>query len=814
MGRLPLGLRYAVRMLRKSPGFTLIAVAVIAGGIGANTAIFTVVNAVLLKPLPYPGSERIVNIVRGDGGSISPPMFAHWAQEDSGMDELAAYDSHSAGINLGGADRPELVRTLHVSRNYFRLFGAAPVAGRTFTANEDLPGGAHVLLMSYDLWQRHFGGETALLGRTVDLAGAPYTVIGILSPSFRSNPLSEIWLPLQLDPNSRNQAHTLTAAGRLRPDVTLAEANARMRVIGVRYVRDHPESRGDDDRCSVQTMQSRLTGDAEPSLLILLGAVGLVLLIACANVANLLLARAAGRQREMAIRAAVGASRLRLAGQLLAESLLLSALGATLGLALGAWGVRILLNFAPGNLPRAEELAAAPVLDPVILAFTVGLAGVTTILFGIVPALRISRVDLSSTLKQLSGCSPSGFKTNRLGGLLVAGEMALAVVLLCAALLLVRSFLVLHNVKPGFDARSVLSLQASLAGKRYATAARVNQLGALLVERVERVPGVDSAALTSSTPLEGDMDMIFTIPGRPLPSGAKFHGDVLWRFVSGSYFRVLQIPLLAGRVFREAEPGRTVVINEAMARKFWPKENPVGKHILIGGGLVEFEQGMAEIIGIAGDTREFGLDHDPAPLMIQPYRQISDPVVALVGSMMPVAFLVRARAGVSPLSLRPDVEREFLARDAQIAPSRVRSLEQVVSDSMARQSFNLLLLGVFAGGALLLAAVGIYGVVSFSVEQRTKEIGIRSALGAGRANTLMLVMAHGMKLALLGTLAGLPAAFGLTRLLGALLFGVTPGDPVTFAAVTGIVILVAVVAMAVPAVRATRLDPLAALRRE
>ncbi len=812
MGSVLADLRHAARLLIKSPGFTIVALAAIALGIGANTAIFTVVNAVLLNPLPYPDSGHIVTITRVGPGPVSVPEFNYFSQQNLGLENLTAFDFMGAGVNLAGSARPEFVHGIHVSAAYFGLFGAHPILGRVFTKEEDRPGAPRVLVVSYGLWQRRFGGDPAILGKAVTLGGAPSTIVGVLSPAFQPNPPADLWLPLQADPNDANQAHFLVIAGRLPPGDALAAA--RVAVLAKRYVKTHPGQVGDDDKLEVQPMRRYLTGDVQPALLILLGAVGLVLLIACANVANLLLARAAGRQREMAIRSAVGAARGRIVRQLLTESLLLAIAGGVLGLTLGSWGLRALLLFTPGDLPRAEELAATHALDPSMLAFAAAVSLFTGVVFGLFPALQISRIDLSSALKESSGRAGTGLKHNRLRGLLAASEMSLAVVLLCGAALLIRSFIALHSVDPGFDPHNLLTLQVSLAGERYSTTAASSLMTRQMTERLEGLPGVAAASAANSLPLEGGMDMIFNIPGRPLAVGEKFAGDVQWRFVSGHYFEALRIPLRSGRLLRQQEPSRVVVINEAMARKFWPKENPVGKTIVIGAGLPDLEQPPAEIAGIVGDVHENSLDNGAPPTMYQLYAQVPDKAMALVNTMVPAGFAIRSQPGVSPLSLRSAVEREFAASDTQLAPTNVKTMESVAWNSTARQNFMLMLLGVFAAIALLLAVMGIYGVLSYTVEQRTQEIGIRAALGATRADTLRLVIGQGLRVSAIGVAAGLIAALGLTRLLASLLYGVKPADPLSFAAVTIALSLVALAACAIPAYRATRVDPIVALRYE
>jgi predicted permease len=770
-------LRQGCRVFVKSPGFTLAVLATLALGIGANTALFTVINTVLLHPLPYPESSRIVNITRRGGGTDSVPMFTYWQQYNSLFEDLAAYDFIGSGLNLSGGDRPELVQGLHVSRNYFRLFGAKPILGRTFTEGEDRPGGAQVLLLSYGLWQRRFGGDPSILGKAITLGGAPYTLIGILSPRFQPYPPADVCMPLQADPNNTNQAHILMVSGRLLSGTTLAEANSQMSVIGKRYVQTHADQLGNDDKIQVTPMQQVITGDIRPALLILLGAVGLLLLIACANVANLLLARAAGRQKEIAIRAAIGAGRGQIVWQLLTESLLLALTGGALGLALGSWGVRALLTLTPGDLPRVDEMAAIPALNPWVAGFTVLLSLVTGILFGLVPSIQVSRADLTSLLKESGGHTSASLKHNRARGILVSAEVAIAVILLCGAVLLIRSFAALHSVEPGFDSRNLLTMKVSLAGQKLASASIVDRMARQWVERVERTPGVEAAAMANNLPFEAGMDMIFNIPGRPPLEGFKFTGDVQWRFVSAHYFGTLRIPLRSGRLFRDRERAQTVVINEAMASKFWPNADPVGQAILIGAGLgSDFEEGATEIVGVVGNVRENGLDNDPPPLMYQLQSQIPDGAMKLVNGLQLAGVVVRTNPGIAPTSVSQAVQQALLAGDTPLPVTRVRTMEQVSLNSTARQNFNLLLLGVFAAIALLLAAVGIYGVMSYTVEQRTHEVGIRTALGASPSDVPKLIVGQGFKLTLIGVGMGIVGALMLTRFVSSLLYGVRPSD--------------------------------------
>jgi putative ABC transport system permease protein len=805
-------LRFGLRMLWKSPGFAAVAVLTLALGIGANTTIFSVIDAVLLRPLPYPDSDRIVSINRLGTGLLSMPLFAFSQQNNPGFEDLAAYDDGSASVNLISGERPKLVVARRVSLNYFRLFGASPTLGRAFTAQEDQPAGPEVAVMSYGLWQDEFGGRPSILGANITLGGASYTIVGVTSPGFLPYPPTDLWIPLEADPNSTNQAHTLGVAGRLPAGVTLSQANSWLTAIGRRYVQTHPLQLGGDDNLHATPLEQEMTGDVRPALLILLGAVGLVLLIACANVANLLLARATGRQKEIAVRAALGASRGRIVRQLLWESFFLASVGGALGLALGAAGVRILLALAPGNLPRAKELASAAMLDPSITGFAALLVLVTAILFGLFPAIQLSRTNLVASLQE-SGRTGAGLKGKRARSALVEAQIAITVVLLCGATLLIRSFTAMHGQRLGFDPRNLLTVEVSLSGPAYSKSSDMDRLARQIASRIERIPGVESAALASALPLEGEQDMIFDIPGRPHQNGYKFAGDVQWRIVSAHYFQTLRIPLVSGRLLNETESARTVVISESMARKYWPNSDPIGQAIVIGPGLgPAFEEGPTEIVGIAGDVRE-RLDAGPTSVIYQIPSQIPDAAIALVNDLTPDAIIVRTEPGLSSMSVGQEVQQALQA-DGRLAATKFRTMEQVSLDSTARQNFNLFLLGLFAAMALLLAMVGVYGVMSYSVEQQTREIGIRGALGACPRDILGHVLLQALRLAVGGLVVGIGASLWLTRLLGRQLFGVKPSDPLTFLSVPLILLLVAIAAAYIPARRAMRVDPMVALRHE
>ncbi len=810
-------------MMRRSPAFTAIAVAALALGIGANTGIFSVIDKVLLEPLPFPQPDRLMRIGRkypqGTGYSVSIPKYMVWCQNNA-FSAMALYDFAGPGMNLTGTDRPEQIKGIHVSADYFKVFGVGPVIGRTFTASEDSPNGPKGALISNKLWRSHFGADPAILNRTISLNGDSYSIVGVLPARFTPDPPADVWIPLRADPNSTNQGHYLMAAGRLKPGVTIEQARAEMKLRGEEFRRMFPAWMDKGESVTVVPMRDAMVGDVKTALFILFGAVGFVLLIACTNVANLLLARAAVRQKELAIRSALGAGRWRIVRQLLTESVILAGLGGVLGFVLGAWGVRALLLLVPGNIPRLTDPGQAQtvfsVLDWRMAAFTVGISFLTGIVFGLFPALEISNPDVASTLKEASGRSATGRRHNRIRKTLVASEMALAVVLLASAALLIRTFIGLSTVNTGIDPHNVLTLQTSLAGGNYSRTLKVDSFAVRVLRRIEGLPGVQAAALAIVLPTDSEIDIPFNIAGKPPKAGQKFNGDEQWRFISPHYFKVFRIPLLRGRVFDERDvnnSAQVMVINQVMAKKYWPKEDPVGQVITIGRGLgPQFNDAPRQIVGIVGDVRETGLADTGVGVMYIPQSQVPDALTQLANSIIPLSWCVRT--AVDPNSLRTAIQGEFQAADNQVSVSKIRTMEQVLAANVSRQNFNMVLLSLFAGVAMVLAAIGIYGLMSYAVEQQTHEIGIRMALGAGQMDVLKLILRQGMTPALIGVAAGLAIAYGLTRVLSSLLYGVKAGDPFTFAAVAGALTAVALCASYIPALRAARVDPLCALRQE
>jgi len=812
--------KHSLLMFRKNPGFTLTALAALALGVGANTAIFSVVNTVLLKPLTYPDAGRMVEFFHHpvNGGSLlatnlaSIPMFHLYERQTAVFEDVAAYDFTSPGFNLTG-DRPEQLHGIHVTEAYFRLFGARTVLGRTFTRLEDSPHGGQVVVLSYGFWQRRFGGDPGIVGKWIPLGNEPYTIVGVIGKEFFSDPDADIWLPFQFEPESTNGNQYFQAAARLKPGITLAAANAQMKLATAEYYRLFPISNPRNGEIfAVEPLRDLIIGDARRSLMVMLGAVGLVLLISCANVANLLLVRAAGRKRELAIRSALGAGRGRLIRQLLTESVLLSAGGAALGLLLGFAGVRALLAASPAGLPRLGENGSAVAMDWRVLAFTLGVSLLTGILFGLFPPFAASRADLNSSLKEGGNRFGTGFRSGKTRSLLVASEVALALVLLIGAALLIRTFMSLRAVGPGFDAQNVLTAEMSMTGARLHTTAGIAELSRNVRQRLNAIPGVEVSASTVWLPNQVDDSLVFEIAGHP----EKGWAGVRWMSFSPGYLSVFKIPILRGRDFREtdtlAAPG-VALINQALANRFWPSEDPVGRQIQVGTGMgVQADEPPRTIIGLVGDTHNNGLGHPPDPMLMVPTAQVVDWYAAAYSDTSAMIWAARTRG--DPRRAIVAITEQLRLGSGDLPVAHVRTMEEVMGRSTARQRFNMLLLTIFGVVALVLAAIGIYGLLAYSVEQRTQEMGIRMALGADGASIRNLVVRQGMQLALAGAAVGIAAAFALTRLLSSLLFGVKPWDPAVFISAPLVLSAVALLAVWLPATHASKLDPMQALRNE
>jgi len=810
-------IRHACRSLLRSPGFSVAAILTLALGIGANTAVFSVVNAVLLKPLSYPEPDRIVQFrlksTEGTVPSASIPDLRFWMQHAEAVDDISAYDLGEAVLGLTSGI-PEEVHGAHVTSNYFRLFGASLALGRTFSADEDRAGSGKVVVLSYWLWKRRFGGDPQIVGKAISLEKGPYTVVGVTGESFRTDPESDLWIPFQFNLNSIDQLHSFGAAGRLKPGLSLSQANMQLRLASQAAQRQgllpDPEY-----TFVLEPLRDAIVRDARAALLLMQAAVGLVLLIACANVANLLLGRATVRQREFAIRAAIGAGRGRLLRQFATESVLLSTCGGGVGLFMGSLGVHALLSISPGNIPRIGVAGASVGLDWRVLMFTLGISLLVGIVFGIVPALRVCGPSLNQSLNEGNQRLGSGSSQSKVRSLIVLSEVSLSVVLLIGAALLIRTFVALRDVNPGFDGHNVFLMEMSLHGSQFATTANVARLVEDARQRLAGVAGVEIAAATCSPPFGDRMGLPFAAVGTPSGNSGST-GDAEWMSLSPGYFSVLRIPVIRGRDFHEQDgkgaPG-VVLINEIMAKRYWADKDPIGQTIEIGRGIgPDFEDEPRQIIGIVADTRDQDLSQAAEPTMMIPLAQEPDGITRLWLQFGPIFWLFRTH--LEPHQVAVDVSEQLREASGGLPAGRIRTMDEVLSHSIARQNFSMLLLGVFAMAALALTAVGIYGVMAYSVAQRTHEIGVRMALGADRARIRNLVVGKGMLTAGLGVIVGLAAAAFLARFLAGFLFGVRAWDPMVFIAVPLVLALVALFALWIPARRAARLEPIEALRVE
>jgi putative ABC transport system permease protein len=794
-------IRYAIRSLIKRPGFVAIAVATLAFGIGANTAIFTVVNAVLLRPLSYPEPEKVVvfegiNPSRGiPESNMSVPDFADWRNQSQSFEKIGGFVTGNAF--LVSNDESERVRGTWVTEDFFALFRTPALKGRVIQTDDCKEGGENVAVLSYGLWLRRFGGSDSVVGSKVMLSNNSTTVIGVMPPTFDYPAQTDVWSALPLNPAKEERDNRfLNVVARLKNGVPIDQAQGEMNIISDRLAKSYVQTNlGWEVR--VSGLQDRLVGNVRASLWILLGAVGLVLLIACANVANLQLARATYRKREIAVRTALGANRLRIMRQLLTESLLLSIVSGVIGIALSFWLTKLLIGISPANAPRFDEIR----IDGWVLAFAFAVAVLTGVIFGLVPAIQTSHADLNETLKE-SGRTGTHSSRNRIGSALMVSEIALSFMLLVGAGLLIKSFMRLREVNPGFNADKVLSIRASLPPGKYADGEPRAQMYRQMIEKIESTPGVSSAGGILSLPLGADA---FNL-GRGYirqgdPATTEYQGDAAYLAITPRYFETLQIPLKAGRVFsdRDTEQApKVVIVNETMARQLWPGESPIGRRIWIW----RDEKVDREIVGVVGDTRT-SIDTEAGSQLYIPFAQDATWGLALV-----------IRTTEDPSTLAPVLRNQIRSVDKGIALYNVRTLEDIVATSMAPRRTPMLLLSSFAAVAMLLAMLGIYGVTAYYVTNRTHEIGVRIALGAQFKDVLTLVLTRGVALAITGIAIGVVGAFALTRYLTTLLFGVRPLDWVTFALVALVLVVVALLACAIPARRAAKVDPLIALRYE
>jgi predicted permease len=805
MDTLTQDLRYALRTLLKSRTFTAVALLALALGIGANTAIFTVVNAVLLRPLPYREPGRLVaiktiNLKSGDSsfGNASPADFADWRAQSKSFEQLAAETGGS--VTLTGVGQPESFPAARVSDDYFAMFGVKPMLGRTFLPDEFKSAAGPTIILSHRLWQRRFAGDPGLVGQTLTLDGKPSTVIGVMPPDFRQPAYAEVWTPLLTDSGEMRLrgARYFIIMARLKPGVTQAQAQAEMSTVAAGLEEQHPQSNANWG-VRVFPLQESIVGNFREALLVLSGAVGFVLLIACANVASLLLARASERDKELAIRAALGATRLRVIRQLLTESILLAFAGGAAGLLLALWGVKAILRLIPDAMrfPRLDEIQ----IDGRALAFTLVVSLATGIVFGLIPGLKASRPDLRGSLKEGGRAATGSPRAHRTRGLLVISEVAIALLLLIGAGLLIRSFARLQQTELGFDAENLLAIGVSASPQKYPRARERAAYYKQFLDRLEALPGVESAALSSSLPLGFNLVFPYVVEGRDAsPADAP---QAAYSSVSPNYFKAMRIPLLAGREFTErdnSDAPNVAIINETMARRSFANEDRVGKHIKID---YLNQPTSFEVVGVVGDTKQSSLADQTNVGIYVPYFQYPW-----------FSSLLVVRAAADPAGFAAPAQGAIWEVDKDKPISYVKTMDQLLSESVAQPRLYLTLLGAFAMVALALAVIGIYGVMSYSVRQRTREIGIRMALGASAGDVLRLVVGQGLVLISAGVALGLVAALALTRVMASLLHGINATDPVTFFGGALILAGVALGACFVPARRATRVDPMAALRHE
>jgi putative ABC transport system permease protein len=806
--------RYAFRQMLKGPGFAIVAVVTLALGIGANTAIFSVVNGVLLRPLGFHEPDRLVRVWHVpppqsfpgiDRFSVSAANYVDWEKENHVFDQMAIYSYR--GFTLTSNGRPEQIDASGVSPKFFEVLGVQPLFGRLLSPDEDQPGRSNVVLLSYRYWQQHFGANRDIVGRNILMDGRNFLVAGVMPPSFRFPDYAQMWTPMawtDAERAVRGEHHSIVIA-RLKPGVTVKAAQSEMNTISSRLEQLYPA----DDKgwgAIVVPLHQDLVSDVRPAMLVLLGAVACVLLIACVNVANLILARAFSRQKEIAIRTALGASAGRVLRQVLTESIVLSLIGGALGLALAPLGVRLIMAFLADKVPSSVEVG----LDATVLAFTATISLATGLLSGLIPGLRLARKNLSKTLKEGLGRTDadSGGNSTRSG--LVVAEVALSLVLLMAAGLMIRSFQRLHNVNPGFDPQGVLTANVAVSSKEFSSPDQQVNFFDQVLQQVRALPGVESAGLVDSIPLTGGSHQPIAIDGRPVVAISE-QPEVDVRQVSPGYMKTMHIPILRGRDVSESDvagrPG-VILISESMARQFWPNEDAVGKHLTL-----SFFPGISrEVVGIVGDVKLDSLDQTRAPgALYMPLAQVS---VAPAMEWRSFGMTLVVRSAGNSAGLGSAVENTVHKVNQQVAVRDVFAMDHVVADSLSQQRFSVLLLGTFAGLAVVLAAIGIYSVLSFSVKRRVNEIGIRMALGAGLHHVLRMVVYEGMRLAFFGVLIGAVVALALGRVMSNLIFQVRPSDPLTFIAVAVLLGIVAFLASVIPAYRAAKVDPMKALRYE
>jgi len=800
-------LRFSLRILRRNPGFSIAAILVLALGIGANTAIFSVVNAVLLRPLPYEDSSRIMQVwhvppPKSFPGltffSVSPANYLDWESQSSSFEQMAAYGFHS--FTFGGKDRPEAIQGATVAPDFFALLRVHPFLGRTFSPDQNRPGQGHVVLLGYKFWRDHFASDPGIVGRDVTLDGEHYSIAGVMPDKFQFPNWAQVWVPLAWTGQNRavRGNHNYLVIARLKRAVDIRQAQAELSAISTRLEQLYPE----DNKgwgATILPLREQLVGDVRPALF--------VLLIACANVANLVLAKTLARRKEIAIRTALGATRLTVLRQILSETVLLSVAGGALGLFLARFGITLIVKVLGDRIPHFMEIT----LDTQVLAFALLLSVVAGILAGLIPSLRFTRTDVNEALKQGQSRGSSDSSGSKTRGLLVVSEVALSLVLLIGAGLMVRSLWELRSVKPGFDPRNVLTMTVPLPSTKFPSPAGQISFFQEVLQRVRTLPGVESAGVIDDLPLGGGgSHQPFLIEGRPVvPMSEQPEVDV--RLISPGYFSAMHVPILKGRDFSGADvagrPG-AVLISDALARRFWPNEDPIGKHLT----LTFFPGVVREVVGIVGDVKLDSLDETrPVATIYHPLAQVTVPDKQTWRSF---GMSLTVRATSDPRNAISAVTAAVHQVDPERPVTDVMSMRDLISESVSPQRFNMLLLGSFAGLALVLAAVGIYSVLSYAVRRRLREIGIRIALGASHNDVVRMVVADGMKPILLGVALGLAAAFALSRVVASLIFGVRATDPLTFAAVAFLLLTVGILATVFPAYRAARVEPIRILREE
>jgi len=807
-------IRYAARQLRKAPGFAAVAVVTLALGIGANTAIFSVVNGVLLRPLAFKDADRLVRLwhvppQKSFPGiptfSVSPANYLDWQSQNHVFEQMAVMGYY--GFTMTGGDKPEQVDASSVSAGFFSTLGVQPMIGRVPTPDEDKPGRSNVVVLSHRFWQDHFGSNRNIVGQNITLDGTSYLVSGVMPPSFRFPDFAQMWTPMAWTDQDKiiRGNHNYMVVARLRPGVDVKQAQAEMNTISSRLEQQYPA----DDKgwgAIVIPLHADMVSDVRPALLVLLGAVGFILLIACVNVTNLSLARIFARHKEIAIRTAMGASSMRIVRQIVSESVLLALLGGALGLTYAHFGIRLIMNFLANRLPASIEVG----LDLKVLAFTALISILTGVIAGILPALHLSRANVNQALKQGLGRTDTDSSGNRTRSILVVLEVSLSLVLLIGAGLMIRSFQMLHEVNPGFESHGVLTMTPAVSRKTFSQPLQQISFNDRVLERVRALPGVVSAGMIDDIPLGANgSDQPIAVEGRPVvPMAEQPEVDV--RVISSGYISALQIPLLRGRDFDETDvAGRppSTLISASQAKQFWPNENPIGKHITL-----TFFGTVREVVGVVGDVKSDGLDQNRPPAMLYvPLGQLSAPTA---GGWRSFSMTLVVRSSAKPASLVSAVSNAVHDVDRNIPVRNVLTMDELVTTSLSQQRFNLMLLGAFAVLALILAAIGIYSVLSYSVRRRVQEIGIRLALGARISDVLRMIVIEGMRPTLLGVTIGIVGALALGQVMSSLVYGVKPTDPLTFLAVAMVLAVVALSATIIPAYRAARVDPMVALRYE